>query len=54
MSATPAKPPGALRPVEVRTGYMPYAEGSALVACGETRVICTASVEESVPPFLAG
>jgi ribonuclease PH len=33
---------------------MPYAEGSALVSCGNTKVICTASVEESVPPFLIG
>ena len=33
---------------------MPYAEGSALVSCGNTQVICTASVEETVPPFLVG
>ena len=33
---------------------MPYAEGSALVSCGNTKVICTASVEENVPPFLTG
>jgi ribonuclease PH len=33
---------------------MPFAEGSALIRLGETRVICTASVEETVPPFLKG
>jgi ribonuclease PH len=35
-------------------GYMPAAEGSVLVEAGETRVICTATVEDSVPPFLRG
>ncbi len=41
-----------LRPVSIRTGYNKYAEGSALIEVGETRVICTASVQEKVPPFL--
>jgi ribonuclease PH len=35
-------------------GFMPAAEGSVLVETGETRVICTATVQESVPPFLRG
>src|SRR5262249_18456975 len=35
-------------------GYMPAAEGSVLVATGETRVVCTATVQDSVPPFLRG
>jgi ribonuclease PH len=35
-------------------GFMPAAEGSVLVETGETRVICTATVQESVPPFLKG
>ena len=43
-----------LRPVNIQLGFMPYAEGSALVTCGNTKVICTASVEENVPPFLIG
>ncbi len=43
-----------LRPVRMTTGYTKYAEGSALVEMGETRVLCTASVEEKVPPFLKG
>jgi ribonuclease PH len=41
-----------LRPVRLTTGYVPYAEGSALIEMGQTRVICSASVEERVPPFL--
>lgn len=43
-----------LRNVTIQTGFMPYAEGSALVTCGNTKVICTASIEDSVPPFLIG
>jgi ribonuclease PH len=35
-------------------GFMPAAEGSVLVETGETRVICTATIQESVPPFLKG
>lgn len=50
----PAKRPDELRPVAIQLGFMPYAEGSALVTCGNTKVICTASVEDSVPPFLIG
>jgi ribonuclease PH len=41
-----------LRTVRITPGYLPYAEGSALIEMGETRVICSASVEERVPPFL--
>lgn len=43
-----------LRPVTIDTGVAPYAEGSALIACGNTRVWCTATVEERVPPWLTG
>ncbi|HLT17808.1 MAG TPA: ribonuclease PH [Thermomicrobiales bacterium] len=43
-----------LRPVTIETGVAPYAEGSALIACGNTRVWCTATVEERVPPWLTG
>jgi len=42
----------ALRPVRITRQYTRYAEGSVLVECGETKVICTASVEEKVPGFL--
>ncbi len=44
---------GELRPVEIKKGYMPYAEGSALVIMGNTKVICTATIEEGVPKFMA-
>ncbi|ODP32713.1 ribonuclease PH [Pandoraea sp. ISTKB] len=42
----------ALRPVRITRQYTRYAEGSVLIECGETKVICTASVEEKVPGFL--
>jgi ribonuclease PH len=41
-----------LRPVRITPGFLPYAEGSALIEMGATRVICSASVEDRVPPFL--
>ncbi len=43
-----------LRRIEFTRGYTTHAEGSVLVAFGQTRVLCTASVEERVPPFLRG
>ncbi len=43
-----------LRPVTFQRQYTRHAEGSVLVAFGDTRVLCTASVEEKVPPFLRG
>lgn len=46
--------PGELRPAAIETGIARYAEGSALITLGETRVLCMASVEERVPPFLKG
>lgn len=46
--------PGRLRPVTIETGVAGYAEGSALIAFGRTRVWCTASVEARVPPWLEG
>jgi ribonuclease PH len=44
--------PAQLRPVKVTTGYLLTAEGSALIEVGNTRVLCAASIEETVPPFL--
>ena len=41
-----------LRPVRIQRNYTKHAEGSVLVEFGDTRVLCTASVEERVPPFL--
>lgn len=45
---------GALRPVRIERGYARHAEGSALIEFGDTRVLCTASVDERVPAFLRG
>src|SRR5438477_3193638 len=44
--------PEQMRPVRITPDYIAMAEGSALIEVGHTRVICTASVEESVPGFL--
>jgi ribonuclease PH len=44
----------ALRPVSLQRGYTQHAEGSVLVSFGATRVLCTASVEEKVPPHKRG
>ena len=41
-----------LRPVQITTGYLVTAEGSALIKVGNTHVLCAASVEDTVPPFL--
>jgi len=46
--------PAQMRPVKVTTGYQVTAEASALIEVGNTRVLCAASVEESVPSFLRG
>jgi ribonuclease PH len=46
--------PNELRPTRLTPHFMPHAEGSVLIEVGETRVICTASVEDRVPPFLRG
>jgi len=43
-----------LRPVKMTCGFTKYAEGSVLIEFGQTRVLCTASVEEKVPAFLRG
>ena len=46
--------PGALRPITITPNYLLTAEGSVLIECGHTKVICTASVEESTPSWLRG
>ena len=46
--------PGELRPCEIEPGFVRTATGSALISVGETRVICTASAQESVPRWMAG
>ena len=46
--------PDEMRPVRITRAYTRHAEGSVLVEFGDTRVLCTASVEDRVPPFLKG
>ena len=46
--------PDQMRVIDIQTGYTRHAEGSVLVSFGDTKVICTASVEERVPPWLRG
>jgi ribonuclease PH len=43
-----------LRPINITRNYIKHAEGSVLIEVGDTRVICTATVEDKVPPFLRG
>ena len=43
-----------MRPVTIETGYMKNAEGSVLISVGETRVICAATIEDRVPPWMRG
>ena len=51
---TDGRAANALRKVNIKTDFMEYAEGSCLLEIGNTKVICTASVEDGVPPFLRG
>ena len=46
--------PGELRPITLKRGVNRYAEGSALIRWGNTHVLCTASVDDKVPPFMRG
>ena len=46
--------PDAMRAITIETGYTRHAEGSCLISFGDTRVLCTASVENSVPPWMRG
>src|SRR5438105_6038908 len=46
--------PDQLRPVNFTRGFTKHAEGSCLVRFGDTHVLCTASLEEKVPPWLKG
>ena len=46
--------PAQIRPVRITRHYTKHADGSILIECGDTKVICTASISEQVPPFLKG
>ena len=52
MSRTNSRQDDELRPVSIIRHYTKHAEGSVLISLGDTRVLCTASIEERVPPFL--
>lgn len=52
MKRSDGRGPRALRPVKITRNYLKHAEGSVLIQIGDTKVICSASVEERVPPFL--
>ncbi|PLT32355.1 ribonuclease PH [Bacillus sp. V5-8f] len=43
-----------LRPIHIETNYLKHPEGSVLISVGDTKVICTASIEDRVPPFMRG
>ena len=46
--------PDELRPVRIQPNYLDFAEGSALIEVGRTRVLCAATLEERVPPWMKG
>jgi ribonuclease PH len=48
------RPSTQIRPVRIIRHYTKHADGSVLIECGDTKVICTASIAEQVPPFLKG
>jgi ribonuclease PH len=52
MTRNDGRSPSQLRPTTITPGFLSHAEGSVLMEVGRTRVICTASVEDRVPPFL--
>ena len=52
MTRSDGRAPGQLRPTKLTPGFLMHAEGSVLIEVGRTRVVCSASVEDRVPPFL--
>jgi len=52
MTRIDGRSPSDLRPTTITPGYLAHAEGSVLIEVGRTKVICTASIEDRVPPFL--
>jgi ribonuclease PH len=52
MNRIDGRSPSQLRPTTITPGFLAHAEGSVLIEVGRTKVICTASVEDRVPPFL--
>jgi ribonuclease PH len=54
MSRSDGRLPDQLRPVSIEPGFLKYAEGSALISVGNTRVLCAATVEDRVPGWMKG
>ena len=54
MTRSDGRRPDELRPVTIEPGFLKYAEGSALVSFGNTRVLCAATMEDRVPPWMKG
>lgn len=54
MARPDGRGPQEMRPVKMTRGFLRFAEGSCLIEVGDTKVICSASVEDRVPPFLKG
>jgi ribonuclease PH len=54
MTRSDGRAPDQLRPITIEPGFLKYAEGSALISVGNTRVLCAATVEDRVPPWLKG
>ena len=52
MSRIDGRAPDELRPIKITTGFVKFAEGSCLIECGNTKVLCCASVEERTPPHV--
>ncbi|MEO6834821.1 MAG: ribonuclease PH [Candidatus Tumulicola sp.] len=54
MNRSDGRRPDELRPVTIEPGFLKYAEGSALISVGNTRVLCAATLEDRVPPWMRG
>src|SRR5687767_3334837 len=50
----PRRAANQLRPISITPHFVAHPEGSALIECGDTRIICTATIDEGVPKWLAG
>ena len=54
MTRSYQRTPVQIRPVKITRRYIKHADGSVLIECGDTKVICTATIAEQIPPFLKG
>ncbi len=54
MTRSYQRTPAQIRPVKITRHYIKHADGSVLIECGDTKVVCTATIAEQVPSFLKG